>query len=127
MMWADRVGVGSAALLLIGLLYAGCFDDSGEQREKQDATYETAAANCAEWAAKPPVLPNPKLGKDEPDVDYLYDRYARPKCPPEKPEEVTGPNYWNVGYALFLYAVLPLWLVLRVIDFMFGGPAHRRA
>jgi hypothetical protein len=41
---------------------------------------------------------------------------------------------WNPDSAAFavsgaddLLVILPLWLVLRIIDWMFGGPARRRA
>lgn len=33
---------------------------------------------------------------------------------------------WDIGWRMFLYAALPVWLVLRFIDLMVGGPAKRR-
>jgi hypothetical protein len=35
--------------------------------------------------------------------------------------------FFDIEGLIFLKAVLPIWLVLRAIDFMFGGPSIRLA
>lgn len=33
--------------------------------------------------------------------------------------------FWDIGWRMFLFAGLPLWLVLRFIDLLIGGPQKR--
>jgi hypothetical protein len=52
----------------------------------------------------------------------------------QKPQEPKGPDWasliakrFSFFLATVLVVILPLWLVLRIIDWVFGGPARRRA
>jgi hypothetical protein len=120
-MWADRAGIGVGALVLIGVFHVRGLDESDAIRKRQAERYASAVAECD----KPPLLVNPKLGDDE--LDAIFDEIRRMGCPPREPELVTEQDYLDMGKRLLLYMVLPFWLVLRIVDFVFGGPATRRS
>ena len=113
MVWADRIGIGVGALTILGSLIFFSLDTTAEQQKKQSDEYTFAVAECK------------RLASDTTPKD-LVDRVLGPKCPPNEPNPIAVTKLGGLVGTIFGYFVLPLWLVLRIIDFMFGGPARRR-
>jgi hypothetical protein len=124
MVWADRIGIGSVALVLIAGIVAAGLDKTAEARKAQSDKYAASVALCSKWES----IPEPEhKNTTEPDVDYLYWYYGRPSCPPKMDEPINDPLIFEAVVRIIALVVLPLWLVLSVLDFMFGGPDRRRA
>src|SRR5262249_25682553 len=90
-------------------------------------------ASTAERAVLSGVVLSPKEQALLDDFDRKLASIPGPPPPkaleqrkPETPSE-TMRRTTNLFFAAVSFVILPLWLVLRIIDWMFGGPARRRA
>lgn len=113
MVWADRIGIGFGALAILGSLILFSLDTTAEQQKKQSDEYKVALAECKRLAFDT----TPKT---------LTDRFLGPTCPPKEPDPIAVTKLGELVGTIFGYFVVPLWLILRIIDFMFGGQARRR-
>jgi len=121
MMWADRIGIGLTALVLLGGLVVGALDGTKKAQGEQAAKYTAEVARCNS------LPPMPKEHKSsEPDVDYLYRWASGIGCPPDEPVPIPDKPIVEYVGRLIAFVVLPIWAILRIVDFMFGGPASRR-
>jgi hypothetical protein len=114
MIWADRIGIGLTALTAIVLTF-GHFYFSNEAAQRIER-HEAAQAKSMELCDQ--------LRRDE--LNLL----ARFMCREEKTDTIEIPTAVSTEsyfIKVFLYFLLPFWLALRVIDFIFGGPARRRS
>jgi len=118
MIWADRVGLGIVAIL--GMLVAYLTIDNRSQIRAVQANYAHEVAVCEEparaRAARPPPTAD-DLISEWPDYNPSCNKLKPPKIDPYDPMEAL--------LGLWLFVALPLWLVLRILDFMFGGPPRR--
>ena len=60
------------------------------------------------------------------DVEDLFRWAARIGCPPDEPTPIPDKPIGDYMGRLIAFVVLPIWVILRIVDFMFGGPARRR-
>ena len=93
MMWADRIGIGLTALVLLGGLVVGALDGTKKAQGEQAAKYTAEVARCNS------LPPMPKEHKSsEPDVDslYLYRWASGIGCPPDEPVPDTRQTYRRV-------------------------------
>ena|ERR1700680_1369391 len=119
MIWADRIGIGLTALtaiaLTIGYFYSS--SEATERIERQKSEYAKTMELCDQ------------LKRDKLDLlqQLMLEQCQEAKAPTITIEMPTIADAESRFIGLFLYLLLPFWLVLRVIDFMFGGPTRRHA
>lgn len=121
-MWADRIGIGLAALVLLGGLVVGALDSTKKDQTEQAAEYAAEVARCN---SLPPMSKEHKNSSGQ-DVEDIFRWAARIGCPPDEPTPIPDKPIGDYMGRLIAFMVLPIWVILRIVDFMFGGPARRR-
>jgi hypothetical protein len=120
--FADRAGLGLVALSALIYGYAYLTDDARQINLAKDKTYLGEVADCAK------ILPIPKGQKATADEQFRNE-FLGLGCPPSKPETVEPfplSEAFKGVVLLSLYFALPVWIVLRIFGFVFGGSTHRR-
>jgi hypothetical protein len=110
MMWADRIVIGVCVLVVLGGLIACALDTTAaDRKQRQDQNAANVAACNQPWPE-----------------DDLFRKYSKMGCPPEAPTPIPDAPIAEYVMRLIGLVALPIWAVLRIVDFMFGGPARRR-
>lgn len=122
MIWTDRIAVGVAGLAIIATALIFVSSDA-PQRE---AEYKATAIDCS----KAPHVDRNKPVNEMTDDEILW-AFSKPCDPVENAAmaaRMRAPTAYDyaIGFGKFgLYALLPLWLALRIVDFVIGGPQRR--
>ena len=109
MIWADRIGVAISAIIVLAcaLLYAGGL-------VTRPTIPLPARTVTAEELKKNPLA----------DLQAAYDAEGTWTTRTEPGNIADAAAY---AVRAILWIALPAWLILRILDFAFGGPARRRA
>ncbi len=111
MIWADRVGLGRWAICVVALtvlLFAGFFGPLVPP-ERSNNPYDAFD----------------DLDKAKPSFAFPSDQFTDGQVgigPPKTGLRIAG----EAAIRMTVFVALPIWLVLRIVDFMLGGPMRRR-
>jgi hypothetical protein len=91
MMWADRIGIGVCALVVLGGLIASAVDTTAANRKQRQDEYAAEVARCNQ--------PWPE--------DDIFRKYAKMDCPPEAPTPIPDPPITEYVIRLIGLVALP--------------------
>jgi hypothetical protein len=125
MIWADRIGLGLAALLALYAVYFVPF--SLRQNQNDWVSYRAKVDACESYKKSHPKFAAIPSTREE----YVMQRVQSFNTPcyvsPEKPEVLTFTTQAALIFKLLAFRILPLWIFLRVIDFVVSALRRRRA
>ena len=128
MMWPERAALGLWAILsiaLVGLYANGLLNAVAPAERLENYVWRSSSVPIGK---EPPSAAPPTSG------DFLTDlQNAQRKDEIDAEVGIIPDRKADVGDLLSLivrkvglFCALPVWLILRIVDFVFGGPARRR-
>jgi hypothetical protein len=116
MIWADRIGLGLAALVTLYAVYF--IPVSLNTNHKDWVSYSAKIAACESYKKSHPEFSEVPSTREE----YVRQRVESFHTPcfvqPEKPNVLTFMTQFTVILKLVAELILPLWIFLRVLDFV---------
>jgi hypothetical protein len=116
MIWADRIGLGLAALLA---LYAAYFIPATIRKNQHDwVSYSAKLAACESYKKSHPKFAAVPSTREEYVAHGVESFHTPCFVRPEKPEVLTFVTQAALILKLLAERILPLWILLRGIDFV---------
>jgi hypothetical protein len=117
MIWADRIGLGLAALLALYTVYF--IPSSLRQNQNDWVGYHAKVDACENYKKSHPKFAAIPSTREEYVMQRVHSFNTPCYIKPEKPEVLTFTTQVTLIFKLLVFRVLPLWIFLRGIDFGF--------